>query len=120
MILLDTSIFIYLANGTLAAETLGGSELAFASITRIEALGYGQIKAAEQSYLEELFEECEQLDLDEDVIQRAIRLRQQSEMTLDDAIIAATALVRGYELWTANTEDFSHVEGLRLKNPLSP
>ncbi len=41
-------------------------------------------------------------------------------MTLGDAIIAATALVRGYELWTANTEDFSHVEGLRLKNPLAP
>ena len=118
MILLDTNVFIYLTNGTLAAETLAGSELAFASITRIETLGFGQITSAEQSYLEELFDECDQLDLDEAVIQRAIRLRQQSKMTLGDAIIAATALVYDYELWTANTDDFSQVDGLRPRNPL--
>ena len=70
--------------------------------------------------VEELFEECEQLDLDEPVIQRAIILRQQLRMTLGDAIIAATALVYDYELWTANKETFSQVDGLRLGNPLDP
>ena len=52
MILLDTNVFIYLANGTLVAEALGENDLAFASITRIEALGFGQITSAEQSYLD--------------------------------------------------------------------
>ena len=41
-------------------------------------------------------------------------------MTLGDAIIAATALVYDYELWTANKETFSQVDGLRLGNPLDP
>ncbi|HUX19810.1 MAG TPA: type II toxin-antitoxin system VapC family toxin [Spirochaetia bacterium] len=118
MVLLDTNVFIYLANGTLAADVLGGEEIAFASITRIEALGFGQITVAEQNYLEELFEECEQLDLQEAVIRRAIKLRQLSKMTLGDAIIAATSLVYELELWTANTKDFSAVEGLDVRNPI--
>jgi predicted nucleic acid-binding protein len=47
-----------------------------------------------------------------------IRLRQQKKMSLGDAIVAATALERGSELWTANDADFAHIEGLRLHNPL--
>ncbi len=119
MVLLDTNVFVYLANGTLKAETLEHNEIAFASLTRIEALGFMNITVAEQGYLEQLFEECEQLDLDEAVIERAIRLRQLSRMTLGDAIIAATSLVNDLELWTANAKDFSTVEGLRVRNPLS-
>ncbi len=119
MILLDTNIFIYLANGTLGLKKLKDDDLAFASITKVEALGYAQITVAEQSYLEELLKECEQLDLNENVMQQAIRLRQQTRMSLGDAIIAATALAYDCEIWTANTEDFTHIDGLRIHNPLS-
>jgi predicted nucleic acid-binding protein len=118
MILLDTNVFIYLANGSINAEALN-DEVAFASVTKVEALGYSQITVAEQSYLEALFGECEQLDLDESIIQRAIRLRQQTKMSLGDAIIAATVLENDCVLWTANIEDFTHIEGLRLHNPLA-
>jgi toxin FitB len=117
MILLDTNIFIYLANGSIKAEALD-DDVAFASVTKIEALGYNQITVAEQSHLEALFAECEQLELDESVIQRAIRLRQQVRLSLGDAIIAATAIENDCELWTANTEDFARIEGLRLHDPL--
>lgn len=119
MILLDTNIFIYLANGSIAPGALGDTDIAYGSITKMEALGYGQITVAEQSYLEALFVECEQLELDEATIQRAIRLRQQGRISLGDAIIAATALEQDCELWTANTEDFEKIEGLRLHNPLA-
>ncbi|MBW4062180.1 type II toxin-antitoxin system VapC family toxin [Candidatus Saccharibacteria bacterium] len=119
MILLDTNIFIYLANGSISTDTLGDTDIAFGSITKIEALGFSQITVAEQSYLEALFAECEQLELDESTIQRAIRLRQQVKMSLGDAIIAATALEQDCELWTANTEDFEKLEGLQLHNPLA-
>ena|SRR5688572_32985007 len=118
MILLDTNVFIYLANGSINAEQLN-DDIAFASVTKIEALGYSHITVAEQSYLEGLFVECEQIDLDESIIQRAIRLRQQVRLSLGDAIIAATAIENDCKLWTANTEDFLHVEGLRLHNPLA-
>jgi predicted nucleic acid-binding protein len=118
MIVLDTNIFIYLANGTLKADILKEHDLAYASITRIESLGYAHITGAEQSYLEALFDECEQIALDERIIKHAIRLRQQSKMSLGDAIVAASALVHDFELWTANVADFKHIEGLRLANPL--
>src|SRR6266704_5978384 len=100
MILLDTNIFIYLANGTLKAESLKNNDIAFASITKIEALGYSQITVAEQNYLDALFNECDQLSLDEPIIKLAIRIRQRSKVTLGDAIIAATELAYNYELWT--------------------
>jgi predicted nucleic acid-binding protein len=40
-------------------------------------------------------------------------------MSLGDAIVAATAIENNCELWTANTGDFKHIEGLKLVNPLS-
>ncbi|MBA3723354.1 MAG: type II toxin-antitoxin system VapC family toxin [Candidatus Levybacteria bacterium] len=118
MIVLDTNIFIYLANGTLKTETLNENDIAYASITKIEALGYTKIIGAEQSYLETLLDACEQIELNETVIKQAIRLRQQSKLSLGDAIMAASALAHDYELWTANIEDFKHIEDLRLHNPL--
>ncbi|HSW97969.1 MAG TPA: type II toxin-antitoxin system VapC family toxin [Candidatus Saccharimonadales bacterium] len=119
MILLDTNVFIYLANGKINIDTIKQDILGFASITKIEALGYTQITAAEQQYLEALFFECEQLNLAESVIQSAIKLRQRTNMTLGDAIIAATALEYDCELYTANEKDFSHIDDLRIHNPLT-
>ncbi len=119
MVVLDTNIVIYLANGTLDVAQLRGHRLAFASISKIEALGYWNIRAAEQTYLEQLFDEWEQLDLDESVVKRTIGLRQRAKMSLGDAIIAATSLEYDCELWTANGADFSEVDGLRVRNPLS-
>jgi toxin FitB len=118
VILLDTNVFIYLANGRLDPSALGGEDIAYAGITKIEALGYAQITVAEQSFLEALFAECEQLDLEEPVIQRAIRLRQQAKTSLGDAIVAASAIENDLELWTANVRDFAGIEGLKLRNPL--
>ena len=118
MIILDTNIFIYLANGALGIKAIKNTDLAFPSIVKIEALGYAQITVAEQSYLEALFAECQQLDLEELVLHRAIRLRQQRKMSLGDSIVAASALEYDCELWTANVEDFEHIDGLRLHNPL--
>ena len=118
MILLDTNIFIYLANGTLPAKILPNEKLAYASIVKIESLGYSKIMVGEQSYLNALFDECLQVDLTENIIQTAITLRQQHDITLGDAITAATALECECELWTANTADFKNITDLRLRNPL--
>jgi predicted nucleic acid-binding protein len=116
--MLDTNIFIYLANGLLKMQTIKNTDLAFSSIVKIEALGYARATVAEQSYLEELFSECQQIDLGETVLQRAIRLKQQKKMSLGDSIVAASALEYDCELWTANTKDFAHIEELRIHNPL--
>ena len=118
MILLDTNVFIYLANGTLKANLVAKQQIAYASICRIEALGYQKITAIEKSYLEELFAECLRCDLDDNIIDKAVLLRLQNNMTLGDSIVAATAIENDCELWTANVKDFDNIEDLKVFNPL--
>jgi predicted nucleic acid-binding protein len=59
-------------------------------------------------------------DLDDGVIEQAIKLRRQKKMKLGDAIIAATALEYDIPLVTRNGDDFKHIAGLDLRNPFSP
>lgn len=118
MILLDTNIYIYLANQTLAS-TIIRDDIGYATVTRIEALGFHNLSVGEEHQLAQLFASSEQYQLTEDVIARAITIRQMQRIGLGDAIIAATALEAGCDLWTANIEDFSHIEGLTVINPLA-
>lgn len=118
MILLDSNIFIYLANGTLDREVIANDDIAHASISKIETLGFSRIPANELILLEALFSESYTLPLTDKVIDRAIKLRQLKQMSLGDSIIAASALEYGHTLWTANTGDFSHIENLKILNPL--
>lgn len=71
--------FIYLANGTIRANAIAGNDVDFASITRIEVLGFSRITVNELNYLEALFEEREQIDLGQSIIRKAIQLRQESK-----------------------------------------
>ena len=120
MIILDSNIFIYLANGTLDRKAIINQDIAHASITKIETLGFSRIHANELLLLETLFGESYDLPLTENIVERAIKLRQAKSMSLGDAIIAASALEHDYELWTSNEEDFAHTDSLRMYNPLKP
>jgi predicted nucleic acid-binding protein len=118
MVLLDTNIFIYLAKGMLSAECIMDTDIAYASITKIEALGFPTIPARELLLLSSLFDESQVLDLSPSIVANAIQLKQTQQMNLEDAIIAATALDQDLELWTVNIDDFKHLEDLRVINPL--
>jgi toxin FitB len=118
MVLLDSNIFIYLANGTLDRHVIASKDIAHASITKIESLGFSRIQANELLLLEALFGESYNLHLTDEIVERATKLRQANGISLGDAIIAATALEHNYELWTANEEDFAQIEGLLIRNPL--
>ena len=93
-------------------------ELAFASISEIEVLGYHKIGAAEADAVREILDSCWRLELTQQVIHQAIKLRQRKRIGLGDAIVAATALENNAQLWTANTDDFKHISNLVLVNPL--
>ncbi len=118
MIILDTNIFIYLSNGSLDARLIADIDISYASITKIEALGYAQLPANELLLLRSLFAESQAVLLSDAIVDRAVELRQAKRMSLGDSIIAATALEYDSELWTANTQDFNHVDGLRLHDPM--
>lgn len=59
------------------------------------------------------------LPLDDVVLEAAVALRQQRQMGLGDALIAATALVHRRTLVTRNTADFAWVNGLQLLDPFA-
>jgi predicted nucleic acid-binding protein len=119
MVLFDSNVFIYAANGTMDTSRLRDLEVCYASISIIEALGFHEITAAEQRALQRIFDAYQRVELSAPIIEDAVALRQSKKMSLGDAIVAATALDYGLELWTANIGDFKHIENLKLVNPLS-
>lgn len=119
MVILDTNVFIYLANGTLSRKLAARIDIAHASITKIEALGFSSIPANELLLLDALFGESYNLELTDSIINHAVKLRQARRMSLGDAIIAATALEHDLDLWTANMDEFHHIEDLKLINPFA-
>jgi predicted nucleic acid-binding protein len=120
--LLDSNILIYGANSENPGldAILDRSDLAAASVTRIETLGFHRLSQTERAWLQATFERMKILTLDDTVAARAIKLRQERKMGLADAIIAATALVHDLSLVTRNDGDFKHVTGLRVVNPFAP
>jgi predicted nucleic acid-binding protein len=120
----DSNILIYAAEpgDTLCLPYAQRSDAMIASVTRIEVLGFpkfGMLPPQRQAQLHILVTTTAELPLDEEIIQRAIQLRQQKSMKLGDAIIAATALEYGVPLVTRNEGDFKHIAGLQIINPFA-
>ena len=53
------------------------------------------------------------------MLAKAIELRQSRKRSLGDALIAATALVFGFELHTHNVKDYEGIPGLVVIDPLA-
>ncbi|NEN24658.1 type II toxin-antitoxin system VapC family toxin [Cryomorpha ignava] len=64
------------------------------------------------------FSNCDVIAISDELINMAIKLRQQKSMSVCDALIAATSLEEGLRLVTANVRDFKHINNLDLFNPI--
>ncbi len=119
--LCDSNILIYAADpdDTCCSPFAERDAAAIASVSRIEVLGFSgfeNLSLDHQTRLHEMVASIVEMSLDEDVIRRAIGLRQQKKMCLADAVIAATALAHNIPLVARNVDDFKHVKGLKLIN----
>ncbi len=120
----DSNILIYAAEpgDGLCLPYVQRADAMIASVTRIEVLGFPRfnlLTPEQQSRLQTLVATTTELSPDEEIIRRAIELRQQKAMKLGDAIIAATALEFGVPLVTRNEGDFKHIPGLLVINPFA-
>jgi len=78
---------------------------------------------AEQMFKEEFSEKCLPFDYQaagEYAKIVASRNRQGKPITVEDAQIAAIAMVADLTLATRNTKDFLYINGLKLMNPWAP
>lgn len=83
----------------------------------MEVLGFARLTHADALAFAALFRFLPQLPMNDVVLAKAIEIRQQTRLKTPDAIVAATALVHGLDLVTADF-DFARVAGLAVVNPL--
>jgi predicted nucleic acid-binding protein len=84
----------------------------------MEVLGYHKLKADEKEVLENLFAELSVIYPSIEVFQKAVELRQKRNISVSDALIAATAIFHDLTLATHNTSDFEWVNVLNLTDPI--
>jgi len=112
--LIDTNTIIYIIKGNPKVEYFAKSELlAISYITEMEVLGKYQIPEFEKQIIGKVLEHCYIFEMDTQIKQYAINIKQQIRMKLPDAIIAATAIKNNIPLVTAD-KDFKKVAELDL------
>lgn len=119
--LLDSNIVIYAAQADYAFLRRIISEdenAAVSAVSLIEIFGYPDLDEEDNRIFWEMLSKVRILRLGNNIVVRAIGLRQQRRIGLGDAIIAATALEHSMMLLTRNTRDFRWIEGLDLQDPL--
>lgn len=119
--LVDTNILIYLSKRKLEFGEIASpnDKLSISVITYMEVLGYRFENDSEKQTIAQLCKYFPVIDLNPEIVEKVISIRQKHKIKLPDAIILATALVGELELITANVADFINVEpNLKIYNPL--
>jgi len=122
--LLDTNIIIYylqrlFPNSVMAFvdEIFKTSKPCFSVITEIELLCWKTPTLNDIKLLQRFINDSTVIELDSSIKYKTAYIRQNCNIKLPDAIIAATALVNNFTLVTRNISDFSRIEGLKTINP---
>lgn len=120
MILLDSNILIYSAQAAYAhlRPLVSDPSHQISSFTMLEVLGFSSLTAIDKAYFQSAFDILDVKEISLPIINQAILLRQTRKMSPGDALIAATALVFGSELYTRNVSDFNWINGLTVVNPV--
>lgn len=113
-ILIDTNIALYfLAGDKKLAELLDNAVIHLSFISELELLSYPELKKEEQQGIEKFIEDCVVVDINHRIKRKTVTIRQQSNLKLPDAIIAATAIAEQLPFLSADN-DFEKVESLQL------
>ena len=88
--------------------------IAVSSVSKVEVLGYHQLKPNDKTDFEDFFAKTARYPVTQAILDEATRLRQHRKMSLGDALIAATCLLHKEPLLTNNEADFQHIQNLAV------
>jgi predicted nucleic acid-binding protein len=100
--LLDTNVALYLLGGRMAAP-LPASNYGVSVITEMELLAWPSLTAAEEKKVRDFLGRLSICELTPSIRNRAVQLRRKEHLKLPDAVVCATAMEFGVELWTNDT-----------------
>ena len=112
--MLDTNVILYLLNGdNTVADLINGKQIYVSFITELELLGYQEITEEEHQRINEFLAECTIININKQIKERTIQIRQHQKIKLPDSIIAATSHYLNIPLISLDS-DFKNVEGISV------
>ena len=118
-VVLDTNILIEILKGdnNTLAKVRSFENIAISSISVME-LYYGALNKAEVNKLEKFISLFHIIELNEEISMTSTKLiktyAKSHNLDIPDSLIALTALVYGYGLFTYNLKDFKYISGISL------
>jgi predicted nucleic acid-binding protein len=111
--LADTNFIIHLNQGNPLIEPFLDYNFGVSFVSEIELLGAFSISKSKKNQLAEILKDCIILEMDTQIKEVCIRLRQQYKIKIPDAIIASTAIIHKIPLITSD-RDFEKIKEIDL------
>ena len=109
----DTNFLINVHEGMLKTEPFLDGSVIISIISEIELLGWPGLTASEKKKLKEMLEDCIIIDLNPEIKDIAIEIRQQYAIKTPDAIIAATSKFMQLPLVTSD-KGFKKIKNIEI------
>jgi len=119
--LLDTNSVIYFFNGEEKISKLvekAKDNIYISFVTKIEMLCFEIDDEGVKKKMGEFLEEIKVIPIDDEIITQTIEYRKSMKMKVPDAIICATAKVRGLTFVTADKSLTKKLKGITLISPI--
>ncbi len=111
--LVDTNFLIYTSQKNPVVEPFLDYNIGISFISEMELLGVFSISKIQKNSMKNIVNECFVIEMNIEIKNKAIQIKQKYKLKLPDAIIAASAILYNLPFITADS-DFKNIKELNL------